>query len=109
MDSCENAFDAPLTYEKGWGKQLTYIVAVSTKDISDVTYRYVLDKKMNRMRRGLVNEGWLAQFLENHREQLWEMQGPELKAILMERYYKEQFELEELDNNKVVVDELLPR
>ena len=61
MDSCEPIFDAPLTYEKGWGKQLTYCIAVSNSEIVDVTPRYVLNRMMNRMRREVVNEDWLAQ------------------------------------------------
>ena len=43
MDSCDNLYDSPLVYEKGWGKQLTYIVAFSTQEIVDVTRRYVID------------------------------------------------------------------
>jgi peptide-N4-(N-acetyl-beta-glucosaminyl)asparagine amidase len=27
MDCCENIFDAPITYEQGWGKKLTYLIA----------------------------------------------------------------------------------
>lgn len=49
---------------------------------------------MNKMRRELVNENWLAQLLEQKREQLWEMQGPEKKEILMARYYEEQYAFE---------------
>lgn len=29
MDSCEPLFDVPHTYEQGWGKQLTYVIAIS--------------------------------------------------------------------------------
>ena len=29
MDSCENAYDAPKMYEKGWGKKLTYVVSLN--------------------------------------------------------------------------------
>ena len=68
LDSCEPLFDQPLTYEKGWGKQLTYIISVSTKEFVDVSLRYVLDPMMNRMRRDKVNEKWLANFLTTKRE-----------------------------------------
>ena len=59
LDSCEPLYDAPLTYEKGWGKQLTYIVAFSSAEVVDVTKRYVMNKMMNMMRRDQVNEEWL--------------------------------------------------
>jgi peptide-N4-(N-acetyl-beta-glucosaminyl)asparagine amidase len=59
LDSCENAFDTPLLYERGWGKKLTYIIAFSKDEIVDVTKRYVLNNRMNRMRRTLVPEDWL--------------------------------------------------
>ena len=60
LDSCEPLFDVPLTYEKGWGKQLTYLIAMNRDSIVDVSVRYVLDPQMNKMRRDLVNEDWLA-------------------------------------------------
>jgi len=44
MDSCENAFDRPRMYEKGWGKRLSYVVAVSPDfGAVDVSRRYVLN------------------------------------------------------------------
>jgi peptide-N4-(N-acetyl-beta-glucosaminyl)asparagine amidase len=73
LDSCEPLFDAPLTYEKGWGKNLTYCIAISAQEVVDVTPRYVLDRTMNKMRRDQVNEPWLQQLLEQKREALWEM------------------------------------
>ena len=64
MDSCENAYDTPLVYERGWGKKLTYVIGVSKDEIVDVTPRYILNKRLNRMRRTLVPESWLKNFLE---------------------------------------------
>ena len=94
MDSCEPIFDAPLTYEKGWGKQLTYLIATSNSEIIDVSPRYVLNRMMNKMRRDKVNEEWLADTIRTKREQMWEMQGPEKKQILMQRYADEQKEFQ---------------
>jgi peptide-N4-(N-acetyl-beta-glucosaminyl)asparagine amidase len=59
LDACEKAFDTPLVYEKGWGKKLTYVIAFSNDEIVDVTKRYILNYKVNRMRRELVPESWL--------------------------------------------------
>ena len=92
-DPCENIFDKPLTYEMGWGKQLTYVIASSNKEIIDVTRRYVVDPLLNKMRRKEVNEKWLSINLKNRREKLWDMQEEEDKKILFERFCREQEEL----------------
>ena len=34
MDSCENAYDAPKMYERGWGKKLTYVIMISQRVVS---------------------------------------------------------------------------
>jgi len=39
-DPCENALDAPLTYEHGWGKNLTYVLSVSRHGVVDATAKY---------------------------------------------------------------------
>lgn len=59
LDPCENAFDAPKMYERGWGKKLTYIIAFSTKEVVDVTPRYLVNHIGNKWRRTEVPEPWL--------------------------------------------------
>ena len=59
MDPCENAYDAPKMYERGWGKKLTYIIGISTKEVVDVTPRYIVNHSGNRIRRDKVPEDWL--------------------------------------------------
>ena len=70
MDPCENAYDAPKMYEKGWGKRLTYVIAVSTKEVVDVTPRYIVNHAGNRFRRTEVPEAWLKQVLGQVRKRL---------------------------------------
>jgi len=60
LDSCENAFDTPLLYERGWGKKLSYVIAFSKEEVLDVTKRYILNSVLNRMRRTQVPESWLV-------------------------------------------------
>lgn len=70
MDPCENAFDAPKMYERGWGKKLTYVVACSTKQVVDVTPRYIVNHMGNKWRRTEVPEPWLKQNLAQVRTRL---------------------------------------
>ena len=59
-DSCENAFDNPLLYEKGWGKKLSYVIAVGDYDVIDVTRRYTTDLLQLLPRRKLTTESRVA-------------------------------------------------
>lgn len=93
MDPCENAYDAPKMYERGWGKKLTYIIAISAKEVVDVTPRYVLSCTSNRMRRDLVPEDWLKTILEQTRKKLLFGQTDEVVAKYASRLAEEMKEL----------------
>lgn len=59
-DSCEEALDEPLLYESGWGKKLTYCIAVGVDCVQDVTRRYSRQFHKVRERRTEALEGPLA-------------------------------------------------
>ena len=40
MDPCEASLDRPLLYEAGWGKKLSYVIAIGTSGFVDVSRRY---------------------------------------------------------------------
>ncbi|PAV79001.1 hypothetical protein WR25_10717, partial [Diploscapter pachys] len=63
-DPCENVIDQPLLYEKGWGKNLSYVLAFGTNHVYDVTWRYSLDHKKTLKRRNRCREVVLARFIE---------------------------------------------
>lgn len=68
VDPCEGKLNAPLIYEHGWGKQLSYIIAVSRDDVQDVTWRYTSDHKKVLARRNQCSEQELLSTLMSLRE-----------------------------------------
>eukprot|EP00775_Hariotina_reticulata_P007406 gene7406-7615_t len=60
VDACEQAWDTPLLYEGGWGKQLAYVFSASSTGVVDVTKRYVLQPAAVKNRRHLAPEAWLS-------------------------------------------------
>ncbi|EFA85896.1 hypothetical protein PPL_01128 [Heterostelium album PN500] len=107
-DSCEPAYDKPLTYESGWGKKLTYVFAFEVDGIFDVSRRYTTQINQMLQRRGMVEEDWLRIYLEQLNQRMRAAYAPERKEHLIKR---EQAEKKELENsqNRSVSNDLLPR
>lgn len=59
VDPCENIIDLPLTYEVGWKKELSFIVAYSFDSVKDVTWRYTNKISEVKDRRDQALEQWL--------------------------------------------------
>uniref|UniRef100_A0A182M8N8 Peptide-N(4)-(N-acetyl-beta-glucosaminyl)asparagine amidase n=1 Tax=Anopheles culicifacies TaxID=139723 RepID=A0A182M8N8_9DIPT len=51
VDPCENVLDAPLMYEHGWRKDITYVFGFSRDDVQDVSWRYSNNHKRLLQRR----------------------------------------------------------
>jgi peptide-N4-(N-acetyl-beta-glucosaminyl)asparagine amidase len=94
IDSCEAAIDAPLTYEKGWNKSLSYCIAISKFEIQDVTWRYSLKepKELFNQRRDCKEE-WLVNFIPKMNEELQSTLNPEKKREITIRTLNELLEL----------------
>ncbi|KAL7055289.1 hypothetical protein AAHC03_024372 [Spirometra sp. Aus1] len=73
VDVCEGLIDAPLVYEAGWHKKLSYIFALTLPpytapsevaiDTQDVTWRYTTDPLAVRSRRKEIGENLLAVYI----------------------------------------------
>ncbi|BHF84322.1 Peptide-N(4)-(N-acetyl-beta-glucosaminyl) asparagine amidase [Sparganum proliferum] len=73
VDVCESLIDAPLVYEAGWHKKLSYIFALTLPpytapseiaiDTQDVTWRYTTDPAAVRSRRKEIGEKLLAVYI----------------------------------------------
>ena len=62
IDPCENIMDKPLIYEHGWNKQLSYIIAFSSYQCIDVTWRYTTKFAEVMARRNECSENWLVKY-----------------------------------------------
>eukprot|EP00268_Persea_americana_P059451 TRINITY_DN7298_c0_g1_i2.p1 TRINITY_DN7298_c0_g1~~TRINITY_DN7298_c0_g1_i2.p1 ORF type:complete len:723 (+),score=144.26 TRINITY_DN7298_c0_g1_i2:233-2401(+) len=56
LDACDRVYDNPLLYEKGWGKNLTYIIGIAKDGVYDVTRRYTRKWHEVLSRRNITTE-----------------------------------------------------
>eukprot|EP00897_Mesotaenium_endlicherianum_P011052 jgi/Mesen1/9976/ME000072S09393 len=70
LDPCEAAFDTPLLYESGWGKRLTYAVALSRDGVADVTRRYTRHWDEVKQRRIILPEESLRRLTDDLTQRL---------------------------------------
>lgn len=107
-DPCENACDKPLLYEAGWGKKLSYVIAIATDDIQDVTWRYTSHADDVLERRTLCRESWLVHVIVELRNKIQNQREAEgqltaqRRALLTSRTIAE---LVEMMTDKTVVTE----
>lgn len=92
VDSCEEAFDKPLTYTDGWGKKMSYVIGFSTSGAKDVTKRYVRREDM-QLPRTRFDEDQLKSILQNGTLMLRDRLEPTEQVLWFERENSEDKEL----------------
>ncbi|VDK41138.1 unnamed protein product, partial [Gongylonema pulchrum] len=91
-DPCENVIDTPLLYERGWGKKLSYVVALGLDHITDVTWRYTYDHMETVARRKSCREAVLRDFVKEQNIVLGRIVTDERRKELERRCLKELIE-----------------
>lgn len=85
-DPCEGVIDAPLIYEAGWNKKLSYVIAYSKDEVQDVTWRYSSRHAEVLGRRNFVREEELAKFLADYRVACLAKRPESKQLLLIERF-----------------------
>lgn len=88
-DPCEDVIDTPLLYEKGWGKQLSYVLAFGVDHMRDVTWRYASDHLNVLERRTLCREDVLRSFITALNNRFESLMLEDRKKELQRRVIKE--------------------
>lgn len=92
VDVCEEAFDKPLMYTRGWNRRIAYCLAFSWDGgVTDVTRRYVRDTRKYGKHRDRCSEENLLYIIEEIRE----LRRSKLSEADRQRLAKEDEEEEE--------------
>ncbi|EAQ90239.1 hypothetical protein CHGG_02174 [Chaetomium globosum CBS 148.51] len=91
-DVCEDAWDKPLLYSKGWGKRMAYCIAFSLDGATDVTGRYVVEEA-HALPRDICSETQLTEILAEITAMRREGRSDEVKARLVK---EDEIEAEQL-------------
>jgi peptide-N4-(N-acetyl-beta-glucosaminyl)asparagine amidase len=105
-DSCEDKLDAPLMYEAGWGKKLSYVIAFSAFEVVDVTRRYTRKWQEVLDRRSLVSEEWLEKKLDLMNQMVMSSLPPMVWDPMIQR---KQLEIQELEETLFLEAEQTPK
>jgi peptide-N4-(N-acetyl-beta-glucosaminyl)asparagine amidase len=107
-DSCEDRMDAPLLYESGWGKKISYVIAFSIEEVVDVTPRYTRKWAEVCTRRTEVPESWVKETIDQLTKMKHINLKPERRAILAVRKQVEEMEFAKAKNPEAVSTEVKP-
>uniref|UniRef100_A0A1I8EU02 Peptide-N(4)-(N-acetyl-beta-glucosaminyl)asparagine amidase n=1 Tax=Wuchereria bancrofti TaxID=6293 RepID=A0A1I8EU02_WUCBA len=88
-DPCENIIDTPLLYEKGWRKNLSYVIAFGLDHVRDVTWRYTFSHFETLTRRNSCREIVLRNFIRKLNARYASLMSEEKKKEMERRYMKE--------------------
>ncbi|XP_016458163.1 peptide-N(4)-(N-acetyl-beta-glucosaminyl)asparagine amidase isoform X3 [Nicotiana tabacum] len=85
LDPCEGIYDNPLLYEKGWKKNLNYVIAIAKDGVHDVTKRYTRKWPEVLSRRNITSEPALSAVLSDITRELQKKLSAEVISALEDR------------------------
>ena len=85
VDSCENAWDTPLVYEQGWGREMTVILGHSINGVQDCTARYVKEFGFVNKKRSPETNCRLSALIEKVNKEKRISLSTEFRSMLFKR------------------------
>ena len=87
-----------MTYERGWGKKLSFVFSFSACEAVDVSRRYCADWTAALRRRGAVPEEWLATLFQRVNMSTQATLPDEMRGVIAARAQSEQRLLKAREN-----------